>query len=452
MKRIAFLIASILLLISCNNAVDDFNNEEGGSEEAFQIKLNMPDPTVVTYSAATENECYIERLWVLEFNGENLVNDTLIQGTNILNNGKSTQLLPQLPFKPVNGHRVVFIANADTAETRPHPNRSSIRYSNINTYFTTRDDRWYYVSPLPLPMYGEIASWPSGYSCEMIRAVAKIQVRLGENLSDVTGNFNAENVDYCLRNFAASCYIQPPSGTLVGKISDSGRTFNDHSSIRFFLQKAATIGYNTVYIHEFPTGTMSWKGDSFAETDFNKLRIHVLLDKNIGGTHTYYRLDFYDQQTKKFLDIRRNHHYLFTINSIRSEGYSHSAAAYSNPGSNIEYTVEVRDGASHITSNGQYAIVTSVDTAYVEAPATDVTIATARYQLPTGMSLDGGESTLINSISATGTDLTVHSPNNVTGLTDSDQAVRVTTTSSFTGGQIIFRLGNITHTLHVKKK
>jgi hypothetical protein len=443
MKRITFLTASVLLLISCNNVVYDFNNEEGGRKEGFQIKLNMPDATVVTYSSATENECYIDSLWVLEFTpSEALVNDTLIPGANILNNGKSTQLLPQLPFKPTNGNRIVCIANSD-AKTRPHPNRSSINHSNINTYFPLAANGYYFGGE-HLPMYGEITNWPSGYSCEMIRAVAKIQIQLGANPSDETGNFNAENVTYKVHNEAKGGLIQP-SGTISGIAQTApSHTVEDY----YLLQKQnATEKMTNVYLYEFPSSNTTGLGVNIPyDSAFHAQRQYIILKKNAGGVATYYRLDFYDRLTKKFLDTRRNYHYIFTINSIRSEGYASEPEAQSNPGSNIEYTIEVKDGASHITSNGQYAIVTSVDTAYVEASAPDTKIATARYQFPTGMSLVSGTT---NSISATGTGLTLTSPN---ALTVNDQDVKVTTTAGFTGGQINFKLGNITHTIHVKKK
>jgi hypothetical protein len=307
-------------------------------------------------------------------------------------------------------------------------------------------------------MYGEIESWPSGYSCEMIRSVAKLQVQLGANLSDATGNFNAENVVYSLENYAASCYIQPPSGTLVGKLLPLTPPINYSNSTgdHYFLQRTGSTLYNTtIYMFEFPTSTMSWEGDSFAETAFSRLRRHLLLRKGTQGVDaTYYRLDFYDPLTKKFLDIIRNHHYLFTINSIRSEGYQNDWEAQYAPGSNIEYTIEVRDGANHITSNGQYAIVTSVDTAYVEVPANTVKIATVRYQLPPGM-LPLTLNYTSNTASVTSTPnstLILHSPNSTNSLTGTNQDVAVTTSMGFIAGQVIFKYGNITHTMHVKKK
>jgi hypothetical protein len=73
----------------------------------------------------------------------------------------------------------------------------------------------------------------------------------------------------------------------------------------------------------------------------------------------FYRLDFYDSKDSSYFDLKRNHHYLFTINKIRSEGYPTVAQAREYPGSNIEYTIRDEENVvnQRIISNGQYAIM-----------------------------------------------------------------------------------------------
>jgi hypothetical protein len=444
MKRITFLIASILCLISCNNEADFFGPE--ANIEESRIALNLPDARVQTYSTATPNECMIDNLWVLEFNGANLVNDTLISGTQIVGNGSSVQLLPQLPFKPTNGNRIVIIANSD-ATTFPHPNRSAIQLSNINTYFPLMLNGYYFGGE-HLPMYGEIINWPTTYSCNMIRAVAKIQIQMDAEAGDVTGNFNPENVTYKIHNGALGGYIQPQVPLQGIPQSGPASTVEDYC----LLQKAnATEKETTVYLYEYPSSDTTGLGVHVADSVFSASRQYIILAKKVGANTTYYRMDFYDPLTKKFFDTKRNYHYIFTIHKISSEGYTSKSDATNNPGSNIEYTVEVRDGSSHVTSNGQYAIVTSVDSAYVKADTANAAVATVRYQLPAEMTAPLNVST--NSITLTDItpagSITLDSP---AVLTDMDTPIRVTTTAAFTSARVKLTLGNIVHYVVIQKK
>jgi hypothetical protein len=445
MKRITFLIASALCLLSCNNEIDilepELNSEEG------RIRLEIPDATVQTYSTANAYHCWIFRIWVLEFNGETLVNDTFIDGAQILGNRTSTQLLPQLPFKPIAGNRIVFIANPKE-NTFPHPNRASIQYSNIDTYFTGN----------VMPMYGEIANWPDTYSCKMIRVYAKVQVQLGENFSDVTGNFNLENVTYYLMN-------APRHGRYLPQVPLQGIPTTEDPLLGpyFLLQKAnATIIETDFSFPEYPSSNTTSDGVNVPDDVFAVKRLHIMLYKRVAGVDTTnYRLDFYDPITKKFIDVKRNHNYIFTIHRVNSEGYACEGSlngnkgAHNYPGSNIEYTVEIRDGSSHVTSNGQYAIVSSVDTAYVEAPTTNATVCTARYQLPAEMtSLVGGayatNSITLTDVTPSGSILLYYSSPSF--LTATNAPIVVTTTSGFQSARIKMHLGNIIHYVALKKK
>ncbi|MDR0836132.1 MAG: hypothetical protein LBN11_06095 [Tannerella sp.] len=426
MKRITCLIASILCLASCNNE-NEFNDVDNTIEDN-RITLNMPDAVVQTYSSATSSECTIDNLWVLEFNSSNaLVHDTLILGANILGNGAPQQMLPQLPFKLTDGNKVVLIANSD-ATTFPHPNKASITYSNINTYFPLAAKN-YYSGGEHLPMYGEITSWSSSsYACDMTRAVAKVQVQMGTNPSDITGTFIPGNVTYEICNGASAGNIQPPTSSTTIFATTTG-------NFRLLQYSGATEPQKSVYLYEYS-----------ASNSFSADRQFILIKKTYNSTSTYYRLDFYDYLSKTFLNTERNHHYIFTINNVRSEGYSNINDAKANPGSNIEYEINVTDGSSHITSNGQYAIVTSVDTAYVEAPTTTATtIATARFE--------GTPNVSNNNISLEGVNPVNSVPSfSPTALTNGNVNVQVTTTAAFESARIKFTLGNITHYIWVKKK
>ncbi|MDR1098308.1 MAG: hypothetical protein LBL57_09270, partial [Tannerella sp.] len=337
MKRITLFLFGILCFTACNNEIGPEPRID--TPETQQLELRIPDAEQVSlYSTATPSECMIDTIWVLVFNGATKRWVEKIAGKDIVNNGQATQLLPQLSDKLENGNTIICIANV-----APNPDTTSVTPANINTCFKTRSNTHYSGGDF-LPMYGKIDSWaPSGsYTCLMTRSVAKVQVQMGTAPSDVTGNFNAENVTCQIYNFAQSGYVQRPGSTPAGISGTSGlptSTFN-------ILQKGGATETNTnAFIYEYQSSIYSVTNTNIGIKNFNINRQHIILTKGTTPNDRYYRLDFYNREDSTFLDTERNHHYIFTINKIRSEGYTTLAQAQNNPGSNIEYTVRIEDGS-----------------------------------------------------------------------------------------------------------
>lgn len=382
MKRIVFLISCLLCLIACNDEVV----YEIIEKEKPRIELRMQHPeTVQVYSTATENECIIDSIWVLVFDSSTkaLKAAEHIGGDKITGNGYAIQLMPQLSIEMEVGDSVVCIANTDL-----HPDTANVTLHTINACFHLVDNGYYFGTE-PLPMYGAMEWSLTNYTCQMIRAVAKVQIRMGESVTDVTGNFSAENVSFKYYNGAAGGYIQPTQGVIQGIPQAS--PYMHTQRFRILQKKNATEADVNVYFYEYPTGTYDGVGTLITggNTTFSPYRTHIILSKDNGNNDTtFYRLDFFDATTKKYFDIRRNYHYLFTINKVRSEGYATESEAQKNPGSNIEYTIRVDDPTSVVTSNGQYAIVTSADTVFLENRVySSENVGLARYQLPAEMSI-----------------------------------------------------------------
>ncbi|MDR3251013.1 MAG: hypothetical protein LBT42_05035 [Tannerella sp.] len=449
MKRITFFIASILCLTACNN---DINGPIGDYpvDTEGRIELRMPDATTVgVYSNATQSECMIDSVWVLEFHPTTgvLLNSDHVGGSKIMGNGQAVQLLPQLSFKPTIGNRIVCIANTNSGV-----NPAGVTISTINDKFKLNTDNYYIVGEY-LPMYGETVL-SSSYMCEMTREVAKVQVQMGESVSDVTGAFTAENVSYAIYNIAKYGYVQPYNGE--GYASGPGYVLT-YNTFRLLQKAGATDQEKCLYLHEYKSSTRilglgTGNGISIGDDVFSANRQHIILYRAVNATDTfYYRLDFYDPSTGKYLDTKRNHHYLFTINRVGSEGYKNLNGAQNNPGSNIEYTVTISDGARHISSNGQYAIVTSVDTAKISSSVTSQNIAKIRYQLGAGMP---ALTAVTYSAVAAGPGLTLNSPTTLMAA-NTNVDVNITADATFTAGTtgtITFTLGNVKHVLYVKRQ
>ena len=455
MKRITFFIISILCFTACNNEIVI---EQPIPEQSGQIELIMPDAEKVSvYSTAKVSECTIDTLWVIAFRGAGKIWAEKIDVSKIVKNGQAIQLLPQLVHhKQIeDGDSLYIIANVSPITNASLPDTASITKDNINEKFLL--NKAFYLVGDYLPMFGKMAWSSYDFTCTMTRAVAKVQIRMGETVSDVTGNFSANNVSFRIYNFGNVGHVKPGAGgAIFGAIASPG-TIRDTGNPQFSLiQKAgATDSETTVYLHEYPTATRtgigSPLGSGVSNKTFNADRQYIILDKVDGSSnHTYYRLDFYNRLDSTFYDTKRNNHYIFTINKVRSEGYSGStglAQAQSNAGSNIEYTVQILDDSKHITSNGQYAIVSNVDTAFVSTTGPQP-IAIARYVLPAGVALSAG---IVNTATATGTGIT---PATLSPLTATNQTYTIDVTSASTGtkGYLTFKLGNITHTVVIAVK
>ena len=411
MKRIAFFIVGLYCLTACDNMVIDGPDRPEVPDETPRIQLVFPEEERVNvYSTATTYENTIESLWVLSFDAVSGILDTLeyIDVAKIVKNGYATQLLPQLSFTPQDGRKIVCIANSRRPASRlsfdpTNPAQiATVDTTQINNEFLLDQDNWYQGDDVGLPMYGSfIWGVPGGYTCEMIRAVAKVQVRMGTSVSDVTGNFSADNVSYAIYNYGFFGYIKQDPAGVVNGIPRTGTTWGGYPFYFTTLQPYFLIqndntpysynGDTHVYLFEYPSSNRTGIdiNTDIGNKTFHPQRQHIILTKNNSpNPNTYYRLDFYNPKDSTYFDTKRNHHYMFTINKVRSEGYTSIEEAQSNPGSNIEYEVRVNDVSRYeidVTSNGQYAIVACLDSNILFSPGSPRYIGTARYQLPNEM-------------------------------------------------------------------
>ena len=399
---------------------------------AQQIQLLIPDAEKVTvYSEATVRENYIDNCYVITFNSSSALKEwEKIDVSRIVRNGQATSLLPSLNIEIDAGDRVYVICNIDTAFARTNIG-GLVNESNINTVFRPAKD--YYFGGDALPMSGSIDSWSlTSYTVTLIRAVAKVTVQLGEtfelSIADYEEHqypsgyhygfwdpkdFYESEVGFIIGNYGgASNILQNPnpnilSQNIVVPNLSYYATATEGRVIRF-TQHAKKEREMSFYISEYPSRTRTSSGGTVAEDDWDKQRQYILMMPGMleDSNEEYYqkwihstqfeclawRLDFiqydgYDAVNKKhkykYLDIRRNHHYTFVINKIKSlpyawwddgtntiklfgwhtENYGDPHDAMTNHGSNIEYLVRVNeDWANHTYSNGQYALSISADT------------------------------------------------------------------------------------------
>jgi hypothetical protein len=388
---------------------DNVSIPEVREEEESRIALFIPGSSEVrVYSTATTAENYIEDCFVVVFK-DGYKNSEKVDVSNIMANGDAMAMLPQLSFKIEAGDTVYVICN--TGLTAVPANIESITANNINATFPPA--KACYFSGEALPMSGSTVWSPTTSSTvTLTRAVAKVQVQLGESFS-IGGHFDdpppfssthfgilkwdpdlfRNNLNLCgfiVNNYAGKSDMMPPSSGLSHTRSDSTGVYGTYENV-IRLMQYATADNMAVYVSEYPNSTTGCDGSSFADDVFKDKRQYLLMvdridNNNMPGTVAgsdigFWRLDFYDAVNKKFLDIKRNHTYTFTINKIRSLPYiaggwggvmplpefvqflnNNGLDTWNLPVSNIEYTIEVKeDWANAVYSNGQYALLLSAD-------------------------------------------------------------------------------------------
>ena len=248
----------------------------------------------------------------------------------------------------------------------------------------------------------------------LFRSVAKVQIKLGESFNigglenvpewyDFAVKYDERKSGFIIGNYGGKSNMLA-SGGLSQNISGQSAFYGTTSENKFirFLQYADSEDYMTLYINEYPNSTKDSEGNTIANNVFNEKRCFLLMVDQISqgsstlgnGTKTNaWRLDFYDPANKIYLDIKRNNHYTFVVNKIRSMPYVYNGThtvsnaftgdqeAWHNPGSNIEYEVMVQENwATHNYSNGQYALSLSTDTIYSENTSLRI-----KAQIPAGV-------------------------------------------------------------------
>ena len=333
MKKV-FLLAAFcaILFIGCTEEHSNLLT----SPENNQITLIIPDAEEVNvYSTATMNENRIEDCFVIVFDNLGVYKDSEnVDVSKIAKNGSAAQLLPQLSIEINTSDIVYVICNTGLSAI---PSGISTE-SDLNAKFKPAKD--YYFGGDALPMSGSFVWSPQSVIAVMTRTVAKIQIKLGESFNiggmenipewhDFTVNFDESKSGFILGNYGGKSDIIAPISGLSQNTSGQSAFYGATSENKFIrsLQYANSEDLMTIYINEYPNSTKDCEGNTIADDVFNEKRSFLLMvdqiDENTSalgnGTKTNaWRLDFYDPISKKYIDIKRNHHYTFVINKIRS--------------------------------------------------------------------------------------------------------------------------------------
>ena len=395
MRNLNWLVLTLFVGMFVTGCIGDQEIAPFEKNENNRLRLWIPEAKdVQVYSTATPNENRIEDCFVVVFTNSGVYkNGEKIDISRITGNGMASSLLPQLSFNLVNGDRIYVICNTGLTSLPV----GITAESDIDVMFKPAKD--YYWEGEALPMSGYSSSYDVlSSTIEMIRCVAKVQVKLGESFNiggkenipewnNFVATFDESLCGFVMANYAGKSNIMPPMSGFSQNLSGLSAFYGATSENKFirFIQHAGNNDLATIYISEYANSTKDCEGNTIADNVFNQKRQFLLMVDKVSssallGNGTIvpnaWRLDFYDAKNEKYLDIKRNHHYIFTINKIRSMPYRYDVSSYNvsnafavdqqvwhNSGSNIEYTVVVsEDWALKNYSNGQYALSLSADT------------------------------------------------------------------------------------------
>lgn len=351
---------------------DYLGKSAAGQGMELSLSVPAPEPVSVYSSAPTSNECYTDNAAVLVVDDQSTVTAAEYIKA-ITDNGTQAPKLRLITLRPEDNDRIVVVANFDPAVTesavagcigQPLSNARNV----IRSVTSTVDASTSALST-PLLMSGE-GIWGSGATVQMSFQVAKVSVALYPS----AGNISVESF---------SCYASA-GNTLWNTADLTAQDGITHSS-----GNRAMTGYpqqvtgddtpvtRGIYLYEEPTVPASYLGD------MRSLYCVVLKvtnpDTEVGsaGGEGYICLT-YDQlgtdgSMQTYRPFTRGNHYIFRVKNIYGRGYATVEEAMANPG-NAVYDVAVTDDwNTSVKYNGQYAMVTAVDTVFVQFPMTQKT-------------------------------------------------------------------------------
>ena len=357
---------NIPLLVGCSD-----DNEMGiiNPSQKNIIRLSIPDAELVQVrSVANESECKISGIQVFVYNDSHTSSPVYYQeGTTdssfLFGNGTALPTVTLKEYIPADKERIYVVCNLT--------NRSSVSGTGnflVDETVSEEQLRNYASQGLikgisnlkdegqSIPMYGWM-EWNENATsnvCLLTRCLAKITVDAAADL------FTGKQVYWEWKNLNYSDFVLDSEyrGIYQGAINGAA------TSGKYDLLSATTpvdesIGLVTTYYPLEYKHSVYALGNVVDEKKFSQDRSMLLLtvQNPDGSNKEYYRLDFWDKETGKYLDIVRNHAYRFNIAKLKSKGYTSAQEAIQNPGSNIEYTITVSEKwAQKFNSNGQYLV------------------------------------------------------------------------------------------------
>ncbi len=224
-----------------------------------------------------------------------------------------------------------------------------------------------------VPGARDFSTWP----IDLVRPLAKINIRIGEALRTTAGRYQIEQV--VVRNLNSDGRLMPAANFYGNaELLDDGAVNEQPGRI-------ATLEYTFTPGWEVKDEIFVWEQQAdhnpITEPDWGRDEFCVLvklgpftIEGTGGSSHemesgAWFRIDLLgsleaDPANRVRVNLLRNHTYGIEITAINTTGYSQPDEAYANPPHGVEFSIDARDngegdeGMNDNTYNGVYQLTT----------------------------------------------------------------------------------------------
>ncbi|MDR2968284.1 MAG: FimB/Mfa2 family fimbrial subunit [Tannerellaceae bacterium] len=386
--------AAAFALASCAWEKEDFDAPVRNGEAMVTFALQVPGvsaPASRALSAADENTVTQIDVLVFEPNGGEFVYRTEVDGTKIDTDGSDSRIKTFTVALRQGSFDLALMANSSTVISAASLDGLT-KAQALATLETAMPAGGKWIADAttegyrPLPMWGDVGNIAIGDATELTGSDRVLLTRMAARvIVQATGtaatNFRITAVDIYNYNTRGSLVPRPadwnttvPSAPKADHPNVPASSTLTRGPIHYTATDPTTAYANEIYIFEaenhIDAAHTAGKGltartcavvgghwDSDADGDF--------ADE---GSPTWYRVDFSTGtgSSQVFLDVLRNHNYLFNITKVSGRGYADSETAFNSAPVNIEAGVQEWNhaGMGDVVADGQYAL--SVGSASVE--------------------------------------------------------------------------------------
>jgi hypothetical protein len=397
MKKWTIYTAILLLTAACTlDETPAIDKPTRNSDGVPKVTLNITFPTPespITRAITAEEENQIDHLYILVFHEANgstsLLDDTYayalqatpsgsgvdaaitdsVGGSSIAGNIKKVQL--SFETAPGKKQRFVLLANLpDNLKTviaglsggeTEQAIIEQLKFNAKGSWNKAQDSSAGNFTPFP--MFGHTSDTytidydhrdqiPSSIDINLIRSLAKINVKVADDAAGYGTVFTIKNVYVC--DVRTTGYVAPHSDYLdttqpdsIGKSNLTTGTKEDF----FFAFPSGKVLSNTIYVPE---------SDSLVGTTTSPTTrpACLVIEATYNGTDYFYRIDF--TRDGQFIPLLRNNSYNIKIIDIKAKGYTSLTLAKDAPlmTLNVSVLIEGGDNINDISvfNNGQYML------------------------------------------------------------------------------------------------
>ncbi len=407
----AMLVAAGISLAAFTSCIKDtpYGGLDGETLVTFSLRLpGQTAPAFKALSVADENNIQTIDILAFEPNGGTYIYSAGCNGSDITTDGGDARRKTFTVNLRQGDFDLVMVANARNllaASALIGKNKAQA----LESLAASVSGKWPADGSRPIPMWGDVGdikvddntSLTGSDAVKLIRMLARVDVSVtgtaaaNFRLADVrVYNYNTQGSLVPLpgswdtsdpNSPKASAPTVPASSTLI-----EGPLVYDGTAIDVSANKCE----REIYIFESENHTSLSHNAGKGLLQRTCLVVGGIYDANGNGNFTddgpatYYRVDFSNGQgtAQTFLDVLRNHLYVFNITSVSGNGYETPDIAFRSAPVNIEAGVLSWNAANmtEITFDGQYMLAVNRGSFEVPKEAKTVNKLTVKTDVPTG--------------------------------------------------------------------